>query len=130
VRSGATYYSDEYAVLDERGLVHPFARALGIRDSGGRTRHVAPASLGARVGDVPLPVRMVVATEYVPRAPWSPVVMSPGERVLALFEHTVAARSRPAEALRILCAATSDARGIRSVRGEADTVADQILSTC
>jgi hypothetical protein len=130
VRSGATYYSDEYAVLDERGLVHPFARPLGLRDANGRTRHVTPASLGARVGSVPLPVKMVVVTEYVPRTTWSPLSMSPGERVLALFEHTVAARSRPAAALRILCRATADAAGIRSSRGEADTVADQILSSC
>lgn len=130
VRSGATYYSDEYAVLDECGLVHAFARPLGLRDSDGRTRQVTPASLGARVGNVPLPVKMVVVTEYVPHAAWSPVPMSPGERVLALFEHTVAARSRPAEALRIVCRATADAMGIRSPRGEADIVADQILSSC
>lgn len=130
VRSGATYYSDEYAVLDDSGSVHPFARPLGLRDSNGRTRHVTPTSLGAQVGNSPLPVRTVVVTEYLPRAGWSPVSMSPGERVLALFEHTVAARSRPAEALRILCRATVDATGIRSSRGEADTVADQILSSC
>src|SRR6266851_8913285 len=29
VRAGATYYSDEYAVLDARGRVHPYARPLG-----------------------------------------------------------------------------------------------------
>jgi hypothetical protein len=26
VRAGATYYSDEFAVLDSRGRVHPFPR--------------------------------------------------------------------------------------------------------
>jgi len=31
VKAGATYYSDEYAVLDVRGRVHPYARPLGIR---------------------------------------------------------------------------------------------------
>ena len=34
VRAGATYYSDEYAVIDDTGLVHPFARPLGIREEG------------------------------------------------------------------------------------------------
>src|SRR3954452_18154719 len=32
VRAGATYYSDEYAVLDDQGLVHPYSRRLSIRD--------------------------------------------------------------------------------------------------
>lgn len=130
VRSGATYYSDEYAVLDDRGLVHPFARPLGMREAHGRTRHVTPGSLGASVSDVPLPVLMVVLTQYRPGVTWSPLPMSSGETVLALFEHTVAARSRPAEALRILCTAGADAIGIRSSRGEATSVASRILSRC
>ena len=29
VRAGAVYYSDEYAVLDARGRVHPFAQPVG-----------------------------------------------------------------------------------------------------
>ena len=32
IRLGATYYSDEFAVVDNSGLVHPFARPLGIQD--------------------------------------------------------------------------------------------------
>ena len=31
VKAGADYYSDEYAVLDHRGLVHPYPRALRVR---------------------------------------------------------------------------------------------------
>src|SRR5260221_5508655 len=34
VRAGATYYSDEYAVFDSRGRVHPFAKPLEIRQNG------------------------------------------------------------------------------------------------
>src|SRR5436309_2710437 len=36
VRHGAEYYSDEYAVVDADGLVHPFAKPLSIRRAGGR----------------------------------------------------------------------------------------------
>ena len=35
VRAGATYYSDEYAVVDEQGRVHPYPRDLQMRDAGG-----------------------------------------------------------------------------------------------
>ena len=31
VRAGATYYSDEYAVLDSRGRVHPFSKPLELQ---------------------------------------------------------------------------------------------------
>src|ERR1700692_1331443 len=34
LRLGATYYSDEFAVVDNLGRVHPFARPLGIREEG------------------------------------------------------------------------------------------------
>jgi hypothetical protein len=29
IRAGATYYSDEYAVIDERGRVHAISAAAG-----------------------------------------------------------------------------------------------------
>ena len=43
VQAGASYYSDEYAVLDADGRVHPYARRLSIRSDGGeptQERHV------------------------------------------------------------------------------------------
>ncbi len=45
LRLGATYYSDEFAVVDNSGLVHPFARPLGIRDdfSRAQTKYTAEA---------------------------------------------------------------------------------------
>jgi hypothetical protein len=136
VRAGATYYSDEYAVLDDAGLVHPFARPLGIRDASGRTQPVQPASLGAAIGDAPIPVRMVIATRYVAgdrgTAPalWELRPMSPGETVLALLENTLAAQSRPADALRILCAAASGVTSLHGPRGDAGPMATRILELC
>ena len=130
VQLGATYLSDEYAVMDDQGFVHPFARPLGIRDEHGRTRQVAPVSLGARVGEEALPVRSVVVTRFVPGATWSPRPLSGGAAVLSLLENTVAARRRPADALRILCVASDRATAVRSERGDAASVARQILYNC
>src|SRR4029077_6709070 len=46
--AGATYYSDEFAVLDRTGRVHPFTRPLSIRDRAtASTRRVPVAALGA-----------------------------------------------------------------------------------
>ena len=41
LEAGATYYSDEFAVLDRAGRVHPFARPLTIRDGNDRRRLAA-----------------------------------------------------------------------------------------
>src|SRR5205085_11744707 len=40
---GATYYSDEFAVVDRSGLVHPFPRPLGIRQRGAHVQTKHPA---------------------------------------------------------------------------------------
>ena len=127
VRAGATYYSDEYAVLDDHGFVHPFARALGIRDERGRTHRVDPCTIGA-VGDVPLPVTRVIATRHVAGAAWRATPMTHGETVLALLDNTLAARSRPADALRILATVARRASGVRGERGDATAAVEQILT--
>lgn len=127
LRCGATYYSDEYAVIDDGGLVHPFARPLGMRDASGRTHPVAPASLGAPCGTAPLPVGLVVVTRHVAGAPWHPMPMTSGDAVLALLANTLAARSRPGDALRVLCAAAASAMAIRGDRGDGHEVAEHLL---
>lgn len=128
VRAGATYYSDEYAVFDDDGFVHAFPRALGMRDETGRTRRVDPRAIGA-VGDAPLPVTRVVATRHVTGGTWYAAPMSPGETVLALLDNTLAARSRSADAVRILAAVARRAPGFRGERGDATAAVEHILAT-
>ena len=130
VRAGATYYSDEYAILDDAGLVHPFARPLGLRDALGHTKSVPAVSFGAAVADAPAPVSLVIATQHVRGARWRPAAMSCGETVLALLDNTLAAQTRFADALRILSAVARCAHGWRGARGDADRVAERILSSC
>src|SRR5262249_29262954 len=96
VEAGATYYSDEYAVLDAQGEVHPYARRPSVRmRTGSKERHPIPRSRGRGA----VPVGLVVETRYRAEARWRPVSLSPGEIVLALLANTVPARDRPAEVL-------------------------------
>ena len=44
VEAGAVYYSDEYAMLDEAGRVHPYARQLSFRPPTGVRSTSAPRS--------------------------------------------------------------------------------------
>ena len=129
IRAGATYYSDEYAVLDERGRVHPYPRALGMRFPGSdESKKVRAEEVGAKVGSKPLRVGLVVSTNYKSGARWRPRQITRGTGVLELMSNTVSARSQPKLALTVLPAALESARILKGVRGEASQIVDSILA--
>ncbi len=131
VRAGATYYSDEYAVFDRHGHVHPYARSLSIREKAtGQTERFPVGSLGGVAGVEPLPVGLVVASTYKPGARWRPRNLSPGHAILALLSHALPARRKPRMALEVLQRAVRRARVVKSPRGEAREVVDSILGNC
>jgi len=128
VGAGATYYSDEYAVFDARGRVHPFLAPMSLRGAEGeRPTRRSPESLGARPGTRPLPVGLVAVSEYRHGARWRPRRLTPGQGVLALLANTVPARERPAAALAALQQAVLHAPVLKGTRGEAAEVADLLL---
>ena len=131
IRAGATYYSDEYAVFDERGRVHPYTRALGIRENGSFDSHkVRAEELGACLGTKPLQVGLVISTAFKQDARWKPRTVTQGKAVLELLANTVSARSRPENALKVLPEALSASRTLKGTRGEAAGVVDSILRLC
>ena len=128
VRAGATYYSDEYAVLDARGRVHPFPRPLSIRGEGEfRGTRRRAEDLGGVTGVKPLQAGLVVVSQYRQGARWRPRRLSSGEGVLALFANTVSARTRPEEALSTFQHVVAEAPIIKGVRGEAGEVVEAIF---
>ena len=126
VRAGADYYSDEYAVLDDRGLVHPYAKPLSIRDEQQVATNHHAHTLGGSTGDVPLPVGLIVATNYRPGTIWEPRPLSPGEAVLALLSNTVPAQDRPAEALAAIKLAVQGAVVLQGDRGDAAAIVHRL----
>jgi len=130
VKAGAVYYSDEFALLDSRGRVHPFAKPLSVRGPSGCDRHARktrPEELGGVRGEHPLPVGVVVLAVHRPGATWSPLHLTPGEAVLEMLAHTVPARLRPEASLRALEKVASRARVLKGDRGEARELAGWLL---
>jgi hypothetical protein len=130
VRAGAAYLSDEFAVLDARGRVHPFPKPLSIRGAGGCDLHVQRPSaedLGGVRGAEPLPVALVVLAQHRPGAEWRPERLSAGQAVIELLAHTVPARLRPKASLAALERAVAAARVVRGERGEAREVAPRLV---
>jgi hypothetical protein len=128
VRAGAEYYSDEYAVFDDRGRVHPFPRALALRISGqpNQAEH-SPESLGGAVGTKPLRPGLVLVSRYRSGAQWRPRRLTPGQGLLALLGNSVSARRDPRRVLESLCLGVEGATAVRGLRGEARDLVPAIL---
>jgi hypothetical protein len=127
VRAGASYYSDEYAVLDPQGHVHPYPRRLSLRQEGAQPKRCSAEELGGCSGAGPLPVGLVAITKYRRGGRWQPRSLSPGRAVLELLNHTVPALSRPVLALSTLHQVTPRSANLKGVRGEAEETALALL---
>ena len=128
IRAGATYYSDEYAVLDSRGRVHPYSKPLSVRENGSEKQTDVPVEVfGAKNGVGSLPIGLVLVTRYQSGAMWRPRRLSPGRGVLELLANTVSARQQPKRALGTLQKVAAKATVLKGVRGEARQVVDSII---
>lgn len=128
--AGATYFSDEYAVLDADGLVHPYPRRLALRQPGGaRSLRPTAAELGAATATGPAPIGAIVVARYQPGAAWQPRLLTRGEAIMELMQNTLPMLSRPEKAMAAL------ERGVRcsifrkGLRGEAAEAAKTLLHT-
>lgn len=133
--AGAGYLSDEYAVVDGEGMVHPFPRPLQIRSSRCRTREpgetcrrVDAGEYGARAATGPVPAGLVVRSVYHPSAEWTPRSMSASETLVTLMRNTLWVRNRPADAAAYLGAVAERAGGLAGLRGDAGKAAADIVA--
>ena len=129
VRAGAVYYSDEYALLDEQGRVHPYARALQMRRPGrSRQRSVEVSRLAGVAGTALIPVAEIHFIRYAAGAAWNPEPVPPGLAALQMLPHTIPIRRSPSRVLKTLAAVTSAATSWQSDRGDADATARDLLA--
>jgi len=129
LRLGATYYSDEFAAVDDSGNVHPFARPLGIReDATYAQRKYSAATLGATSGFKPLALGAVVICNYKAGARWKPTALSSGQGALELMANSIAVRNQPQLTLRRIQKLVRSAVFVKGTRGEAQESAASILN--
>jgi hypothetical protein len=128
VNAGATYYSDEYAVLDSDGRVHPFRRLPRLRPDFPKLESF-PVGLTHDTPLGPLPVGLVISTRYDPAGVWQPRRLTPGGTLLTLLENTVAVRRQAELSVRTLKNAVASAVGLQSKRTDAVSAAQNILQS-
>jgi hypothetical protein len=128
IAAGATYYSDEYAVIDLEGRIHPFPRQLRLRRAIEQEPPAAPtASRVSSEALEPLQPAWVMSLRYRHDGVWNPKELTPGQTLLALLENTVAVRRQSELTLRTLGLAVQSAVGLQSERGEAGNAAQEII---
>ncbi len=130
VKNGAVYVSDEFAILDAHGRVHPFARPLSMRkdDAGYTPYELTPAELNGTFATEPVPVGMILLTGYKPGARWSPKMLTPGEGVLKMMPFALSLRYKPEFSLKVLNYVASRAIIISSRRGTAENFVKTLLN--
>ncbi|HKX84888.1 MAG TPA: hypothetical protein VJL58_11750 [Pyrinomonadaceae bacterium] len=126
VKQGAEYYSDEYAVIDADGLVHPFERDLSIRVDDGDTR-VPISSLGGKAGTTPLPLGILLLTSFEPGASFTPERLSLGTAIVETIPFAIPLLLQPERTIEQLKNALTNAITIKTPRGEASEAAAKVL---
>ncbi len=127
LRAGATYYSDEYAVLDAGGRVHPYPRLLSLRQPAGKSLRQAAAELGAATGRTAIAPAVFLFTTFKTQASWAPRALDVSQAILETVRHCVPIRRKPGASLDAITRALSQAALLAGPRGEADATAQAVL---
>ena len=120
--------SDEYAILDSDGMVHPFERDLGIRHSPVEPPvPVDPAQFGGVRTLKPVEAGMVVFTGFVENQRWQPERMTLGNAILESVPQVIPFSFNTEFVLKVLNTTFNRAIIVKSDRGEARSTAPKIL---
>jgi hypothetical protein len=129
VRAGAEYFSDEYAVLDRSGRVHPFAKPISVRmPVTFRQKPLAVEEIGGRTSERPMRVGAILVTRYRKGSKSRFRSTSSGQGVLDLVANAVAARWASSRVFRATCSAGARAIVLRGTRGEAQEAVERLLA--
>lgn len=130
VRAGATYLSDEFALLDNSGMIHPFTKPISMRQPNqSRQVDISVESIGGVIGTKPVPLGLVLDTAYMKGKHWQPKQISPGEGILTMLANCPAAQHAPERVLQALNTAAMGAQFFRTPRGDCLAIAPKILES-
>lgn len=123
VRRGAVYYSDEYALIDPDGLVHPYPRPMLLRNGG-------PGSLVVPVpepGTAPVRIGWILGLVWRPGCSWNPMPVDQSQAMMLLLQSTPHILATSPNLIRCFERAVAPARTYMGYRPEAAESAARIL---
>jgi hypothetical protein len=129
VQAGALYMSDEFALLDRHGWVHPYPRLLSIREASDSSviHHVAVEELGGSTAAAPAPVGLIAALVYDPSCNLPRLAEAPPTMVaLSLIGNALAARTHHDAVLEASTRSSENSIGITGSRGSTDIASQRL----
>lgn len=131
VKTGALYFSDELVALDKRGNAYPFAKPLSIREGSPNDLQTPypVESLGGTQATKPMPVSLVILSEYRDGENWEPERLSAGNAVLEIMKHSINIRTNPGFSLKVLSKVAQNALILKGKRGEAEALVESVTQS-
>lgn len=123
VKLGATYYSDEYAMIDSEGKVHAYPRPMLLRN--GKPHAVVTPTRSA--GTTPAVVRWILALHYEPGCQWKLTSIDQSEAMMILLRSTPHVLSGTPDLVLPFERAVTGAQSFVGRRPEAAHAAREIL---
>ena len=127
LRRGATYFSDEYALIDLEGRVHPYPRPLLLRNGSPEQFPVLAGEFNAPIGRASAPVGWIMSIRYEPSSTWDVESIPQGEAVLTLLRNTPHVLAETPDLIAMFQRAVEGAVCYTGHRAEAAQAADEIL---
>lgn len=124
IKNGAEYYSDDCALIDAEGFLHPYPVLLGVRGENERN-YLKAEEFGAKTGVAPIKVEYILFTEYSLNAVWNPLPVKPAQAAFRMLENVFygeAVRRQPSETLEFLKNLTSRVKAFESFRSDTSSV--------
>ena len=128
VRRGATYLSDDFAIIDENCMVYPFARDISLRTDQYVSFELPVTDLGGVAETLPQPLGLVLLTHYREGAIWRPKILTPGVGVMKIMPFALSLNSRPEFSLKVLHNVSARAIIASGSRGSAELFARTLLN--
>lgn len=127
IRLGAQYLSDEFALIDSMGMVHPYARYLAIKNPTFGVKRLSPEAFGALSFEGIAAPKAVVFARFKPSGSNVLIKLSRSELILNCMPHCLGIRSQVPETLASLNALSMRVQGYSAERGEAEEFAKVLL---
>jgi hypothetical protein len=127
LRHGATYFSDEYALIDRQGQVHPYPRPLLLRHGRPEQVPVLAEECDAAVGHASAPVGWVFSLMYESAGAWSVATVPQSLATLNLLQNTPHVLADSPDMVSAFQCAVAGADCYSGSRADAVDAAGQIL---
>ena len=128
-KRGLKYYSDEYAVIDGLGFVHPYPKKLSMRGiiDDYQQVDIDVEELGGKKGVKKLEVGIILVSTFKKRSKFKIEVLSIGSGIIESIANSVSIRQNPEFVLKVLSQITNRARILKTQRNEAKQFVDRFL---